>query len=101
MGNSIPKFIVGRTKQQLSPLEFYQLEIDLNTNLIHGWVDGGLCPFHYDKRPGSFYISLDTGGFNCYSCGARGGDIIDFLQLRDEVTFPEALCYLHECYGVG
>ena len=101
MNSSVPRLSARTIKQQLSPLEFFQVEINLKSNRGHGWVDGGLCLFHDDKCPGSFYISLDTGGFNCFACGARGGDIMDFLQLRDEVTFPESLCYLHECYGVG
>ena len=101
MQHIISKLSAKAIKRQISPKEFYQAEIDLKTNREHGWVDGGLCPFHNDKRRCSFYVSQDTGRFNCFSCGAKGGDIIDFLQLRDEVTFPEALCYLHKCYGVG
>ena len=101
MQHIISKLSAKDIKRQISPKESYQSEIDLKSNREHGWMDGGLCPFHNDNRPGSFYINLDTGGFNCFSCGARGGDVIAFLQLRDEVTFPESLRYLHECYGVG
>lgn len=101
MNSNIPPLSARTIKRQLSPLEFYQSEISLKSSREHGWVDGGLCPFHNDKRPGSFYVSLDTGGFNCFSCGARGGDVIAFLRLRDETTFPELLRYLHEYYGVG
>lgn len=100
MPNIIPKLSAETIKQHISSLEFYQLEIHLTANRSNGWVDGGLCPFHNDKRPGSFYVSLDTGGFNCFSCGAKGGDVIAFLQLRDEITFPESLHYLHQRYGV-
>lgn len=101
MENIVTELSVETIKQQLSPLECYQSEIGLEINRNHGWVDGGLCPFHNDKQPGSFYVNLDTGGFNCFSCGAKGGDVIAFLQLRDGVTFRESLRYLYERYGVG
>lgn len=28
-----------------------------------------------------------TGGFLCFACGARGGDLVDFVMLRDAVSF--------------
>ena len=101
MQNSLPQLSAETIKQQLSPVEFYQSEIDLNTNRIHGWVDGGLCPFHDDTQSGSFYVNLESGGFNCFSCGSKGGDVIAFIQLRDGESFPDTLHYLHEYYGVG
>lgn len=36
----------------------------------------GLCPFHDDTTP-SLRI-FETGGFLCFACGAKGGDVIDF-----------------------
>jgi DNA primase len=49
-----------------------------------------LCVFHEDHNP-SLSINLRTGSFKCFSCGARGGDIIDFYQQRYGVSFKEAL----------
>lgn len=57
----------------------------------NAWVDGGLCPFHDDHRTGNFRVNLDTGAYFCFACGARGGDIIDFLRNRDALSFREAL----------
>ena len=99
MDNIIPNLSAKAIKRQISPKEFYQSEIDLKFSREHGWLNGGLCPFHNDKRPGSFYVSLDTGGFNCFSCGSKGGDVIAFVQQRDGLTFPETLRYLNENYG--
>lgn len=48
----------------------------------------GLCPFHADKNP-SFSVNEDKGLFYCHGCGASG-DVFDFVQKIDGVTFPEA-----------
>ena len=48
------------------------------------------CPFHKSKSRTTFSVNLRTGAFNCFSCGARGGDVIDFVRLRDGMSFKEA-----------
>lgn len=35
------------------------------------------CPFHGDDRP-SFAVNLQTGAYNCFACGERGKDVLDF-----------------------
>lgn len=60
----------------------------------HRW--NGLCPFHDDKRAGSFVINIRTGAFRCFSCGARGGDIIDFHMQRHRLCFTDAFNELTE-----
>lgn len=49
----------------------------------------GLCPFHSDTRP-SMYVSPSKGIFKCFACGA-GGDAFKFLQLREGLSFPQAV----------
>jgi DNA primase len=58
----------------------------------------GLCPFHAEKTP-SFHVHPDKGYFKCFGCGA-GGDVIKFVQLHDNLTFPEALRVLAQRAGV-
>ena len=60
------------------------------------WV--GLCPFHAEKTP-SFTISPDLGLFKCFGCG-RGGDLFSFVQLRENVSFGEAMRILADRAGV-
>src|SRR5689334_9288677 len=36
-----------------------------------------LCPFHNDTKP-SLRVRLDTGGFRCMVCRAKGGDVLAF-----------------------
>jgi DNA primase len=49
----------------------------------------GLCPFHGEKTP-SFHVNGDRGFFHCFGCGV-GGDVIKFVELADNLTFPEAV----------
>jgi len=58
---------------------------------LHGrgtWRDA-LCCFHQDTRP-SFRVNVQTGAFKCMSCGAAGGDVLDFQMQRYEQPFPAA-----------
>src|SRR6056297_449000 len=49
----------------------------------------GLCPFHQDHSP-SMYVSPVKQIFKCFACGA-GGDVFKFLQMRENLTFPQAV----------
>lgn len=58
----------------------------------NGWfMWNGICPFHNDTRPGSFFINKSTGAFRCFSCRAKGGDIIAFHMQRHGIGFTETL----------
>ena len=50
------------------------------------------CPFHDDKTP-SFQVYLDTNRFTCFaaSCQAGSGDVIDFIQLKQQCSTHEAI----------
>lgn len=48
-----------------------------------------LCPFHDDSKP-SLRVRLDTGGFRCMVCGAKGGDVLAFHMQRHGLRFIEA-----------
>ena len=58
----------------------------------------GKCPFHNEKTP-SFKVDLNKGTYRCFGCG-KYGDIINFLQERDGLTFVEAIKELGKKYGV-
>ncbi|MBI3091938.1 MAG: DNA primase [Candidatus Tectomicrobia bacterium] len=57
-----------------------------------------LCPFHREKTP-SFTVTREKGIFYCFGCGA-GGDALKFLQLINNISFPEAVQVLARRYGV-
>ncbi len=57
-----------------------------------------LCPFHQEKTP-SFYVSPEKGMWHCFGCGA-GGDVLDFVQRMDGLTFAEAVAKLARHLGI-
>jgi len=58
----------------------------------------GLCPFHKEKSP-SFHVHAAKQIFKCFGCGA-GGDVFKFVQLRENVAFPEARRMLADRAGI-
>ena len=58
----------------------------------------GICPFHEDHRP-SMYVSPAKQLFKCFACGA-GGDVLKFIQMRENLTFPQAVERLAERAGI-
>lgn len=58
----------------------------------------GLCPFHEDHKP-SMYVSPEKQIFKCFACGA-GGDVIKFIQLRENLDFRGAVSRLAERAGI-
>lgn len=88
-------------KAAIDPAAFYTSENPtMPPTRRVGWVDGGLCPFHADKRRGSFRVNLNNGAFRCFACGAAGSDVVAFTMLRDGLAFREALAALAREWGV-
>jgi DNA primase len=58
----------------------------------------GLCPFHTEKTP-SFSVNPAHAYFICFGCGKKG-DILDFIQEIENLTFFEALKLLAERNGI-
>lgn len=58
----------------------------------------GLCPFHDDHRP-SLCVNPVKQIFKCFACGA-GGDVFKFLQMHENLTFPQAIERLAERAGI-
>ena len=58
----------------------------------------GLCPFHDDHRP-SMNVNPAKQIFKCFACGA-GGDVFKFVQMRENLSFPQAIERLAERAGI-
>ncbi|MBN1506533.1 MAG: DNA primase [Sedimentisphaerales bacterium] len=58
----------------------------------------GLCPFHEDHRP-SMNVSPTKQIFKCFACGA-GGDVLKFIQMREGLSFSQAVERLAERAGI-
>lgn len=80
-------------KAAVPPATYYAEELpDMPTaRRSTGWVLGGLCPFHTDTRAGNFRVNLDHGGYLCFACGAKGGDILDFHMAHHGQDFEQAI----------
>ena len=53
----------------------------------------GWCPFHNDKKAGSFSVMKRGNFYNCFSCG-ENGDGIDFVEKMENLPFVQAVLKL-------
>jgi len=58
----------------------------------------GLSPFTDEKTP-SFVVSPAKQIFKCFSTG-KGGSVVTFLMEKEHYSYPEALRWLADKYGV-
>jgi len=63
------------------------------TEELHG-VGGGdftiKCPFHQGDNTPSLHIYTDKNNWHCFGCHA-GGDIYDWIQLKEKISFHDAV----------
>ncbi len=59
----------------------------------------GLCPFH-DERTPSFQVTASRGFFYCFGSCSEGGDVFDFLQKIENLSFTEAVERLADRVGI-
>lgn len=59
----------------------------------------GLCPFHSEKTA-SFCVNPQKQTFSCYGCH-KYGTSIGFIMEMEKLSFPEAVKYLGDMYGVN
>ena len=94
--SNIPKHIVDEIMQTAIVEEvigdFVQLK-RAGSNLK------GLSPFTDEKTP-SFVVSPAKQIFKCFSTGL-GGTVVSFLMEKEHFTYPEALRWLADKYGIN
>lgn len=56
------------------------------------------CPFHGEKTP-SFFVNPSLQRYRCFGCGVNG-DVLDFLQNFEGISFYEALKSLADRAGI-
>lgn len=88
---SKPKVASSKFNRNLlpSPYEYYTQTAGYRIPNTTGWFSTH-CPFHNDQNE-SFGINLDSGGFNCFACGEKGGDIITFHMKKHGLTFIQTI----------
>ena len=68
------------------------------TKAGRGWMSA--CPFHLDKAM-TFHVFTDSQNWRCFGDCAMGGDVINFLQKADALTFGEAVHRLALQLGIA
>ena len=82
----------GHFRRELlpAPKAFYERELGRLTRPSRkGWAKAN-CPFHSSKSRASLSVSIANGAFHCWGCGVHGGDVLQFVRLRYQLSFKEA-----------
>ncbi len=58
----------------------------------------GLSPFTTEKTP-SFFVYPDKNFYHCFST-SQGGDIFKFVQIKENLTFPEAVEFIADMFSI-
>lgn len=58
----------------------------------------GPCPLHGGSNPTQFRVSVSRNCFNCFGACGRGGNVIDFVSLREGVSIRDAALLLQKWF---
>lgn len=59
------------------------------------------CPLHDGDNPTEFSINTDKNVWNCFSDCHRGGNVLDFVSVKEGVTIHEAGLLLNQWFNLG
>jgi len=93
MKSTIPPQIIQQIRDRCSLPDVISRYVTLNRNLK------AFCPFHQEKTP-SFKVFPQKNNWYCFGCN-RGGDIFDFIQEIESLSFPEAVNFLAKEAGIS
>lgn len=96
MPASTDRMLIDRIQQANDIVDVVSEHVRLNKK---GREMVGLCPFHDDHRP-SLYVNPVKQIFKCFACGA-GGDAFKFVQMRENLTFGQAIERLAQRAGIN
>jgi hypothetical protein len=69
---------------------FYEQELGELRRPSRGWASPKSgCPFHESRSKKSFTVNLESGGYYCFGCGAKG-DLVAFMMQRYHLDFKTA-----------
>ena len=95
MSGNVDKHLISKIQQSNDIIDLIAEHVSLTKK---GREMVGMCPFHDDHRP-SMYVNPEKQIFKCFACGA-GGDVYKFVQMRENLTFPQAIERLAERAGI-
>lgn len=59
----------------------------------------GCCPFHQEKTP-SFVVTPARNIYKCFGCGEGGNNAVSYVMDAQRMSFPDAIRYLADMFGV-
>ncbi len=80
-------------------LEHYDLMSQLKAN-AKGDSLSGSCPLHKGTNPTQFRVSVPKNCWHCFSECQHGGNIIDFVALKEDCTIREAALRIAEWFDL-
>lgn len=92
----MPKNEIAELKQQVSLRDVVAGRVQLEARGGEWW---GICPFH-SENTASFAVKKKDGEevFFCQGCG-KGGDVITFIELSEQISNKEAIAKLRSLAG--
>jgi DNA primase len=84
--------LIEKIRNEMSITDVIETRMDVNPRTR-------LCPFHEDRKAGSFQISEGKGIFKCFSCGASG-DAIKFISMFDKISYTDAALKIGVEFGL-
>jgi len=82
----------------LQILDHYGLTGGLKRN---GDSLSGTCPIHKGENPSEFRVSISKNCWNCFSQCKRGGNILDFVRLKENITLRDAALRIAEWFALS
>ena len=82
----------------LQILDHYQLT---NTFKRNGDSLTGPCPLHGGQSPTQFRVSLSKNCWNCFSECKHGGNILDFVARKENISIRDAAIRISEWFGLS
>ena len=61
----------------------------------------GPCPLHNGENPTQFRISVSKNCWHCFSECGHGGNILDFVSIREDCTIREAAVRISEWFNLS
>jgi len=61
----------------------------------------GTCPLHNGDNPTQFRVSVSKNCWNCFGKCKRGGNVLDFVALKENVSVREAAIRISEWFGLS
>jgi DNA primase catalytic core len=88
-------------------LDILKAQVDLAALMRQAGIDlkpvgknlKACCPWHEDKTP-SLVLNPAKGLYNCFGCRAKG-DVLDFIQRQESLSFAQAVARLRELAGAS